>query len=179
MATFLPSFKASLSLWKSRFPLAAGSCGRPKCLLTFHICQPVHYSGEFDTSEMSLWQESLSWNENWSKRKKTKERWKCNLYSQKGRIYVSSLGAGRCLLLEPGGSHRPDQGHRGSCSFHNPVGLPDAESLSLGAGRPPTSLPTAQGTHTSWEKLSHKLQKAGDPIIWLHKHQVTNTLVNQ
>ena len=81
-ATFSPSFKASLSLWKSRFPLAAGSCGGPKCLLTFHICQPVHYSGEFDTSEMSLWQESLSWNENWSKRKKTKERWKCNLYSQ-------------------------------------------------------------------------------------------------
>lgn len=138
MATFSPSFKASLSLWKSRLPLAAGSCGRPERLLTFHICQPVHYSGEFDTSEMSLWQESLSWNENWSKRKKTKERWKCNLYSWicncrlvlKGG-YVSALSdLGEARSRGPG-ARKGLMGAQRPRSFHSPLGLPDAEPLSL------------------------------------------------
>lgn len=49
-------------------------------------------------------------------------------------------------------------GHRGPGSFHNPVGLPDSESLSLWDGWLPVS---PSGTHTSWEKLVHKLQETG------------------
>lgn len=84
----------------------------------------------------------------------------------KGRIYVSSLGAGEARSWSPG-LLRPDQGHRGPRSFYSPVGLPDAELLSLWAGQPPASPPAVQRAHTSWEKLAHKLQEAGDPGIWL------------
>lgn len=87
-------------------------------------------------------------------------------------------------MLAPGaqGSKGPDPGHRKLRSFHNPLGFPDTQSLPHSglANQQPWSLPAKQA-HTSWEKLAHKLLRGGREtlVCSCHKHQVTNTLVNQ
>lgn len=80
-------------------------------------------------------------------------------------------------MLAPGG---PSRGHREPCSFHSPVGLPDAESLSLRAGQPLAALlAAARQARSSCKKLAYKLwETQGWYLVVTNLRLSTRCLIN-
>lgn len=146
MATFSPSFKASLSLWKSRLPLAAGSCGRPSA------CTPSTFVNLFITGGNLTHQKCPSDRKVYpgmkteAKERKPKKDEKCNLYSRICNCslvlkagYMSCLKGSRCWLPEPRAQRGLVRGTQKASFISQPTGGFQTSSRSCSLGWPASS----------------------------------------